>query len=98
MSVVTVNRESVRQRIVNVVDNLMAEEELYRQDLVAQEMVETIFQTVAEHHLLETFAAIADEDLRDRCNGIMAMHLWATAAKDMSPKELDELIDAIEGR
>ncbi|MBP0028694.1 hypothetical protein [Roseofilum sp. Guam] len=61
-------------------------------------MVETIFQTVEENHLLEIFAAIADRDLRDRCNGIMAMHLWATAAKDMSPKELDELIDAIEGR
>ncbi|MDB9520244.1 hypothetical protein PN466_25185 [Roseofilum reptotaenium CS-1145] len=98
MSVVTVNREQVRQRIADVVDDLMVQEELYRQDLLAEEMVETIFQTVAENHLLETFAAISDEDLRDRCNSIMAMHLWATAGKDMSPQELDELIDAIEGR
>ncbi|HBQ98073.1 MULTISPECIES: hypothetical protein [unclassified Roseofilum] len=68
MSVVTENRELVQQRIVDVVEDLMALEELYRQDLVAQEMVETIFQTVEENHLLETFAAIAARDLRDRCN------------------------------
>ncbi|OJJ24985.1 hypothetical protein BI308_13990 [Roseofilum reptotaenium AO1-A] len=74
----------------------MALEELYRQDLVAQEIVETIFQTAEENHLLETFAEIADEDLCDRCNGIMAMHLWATASKGMSPEELDNLIAAIQ--
>jgi len=97
MSVVTVNREQVRQRIVDVVNNLMAEEELYREDLVAEEMVETIYTIVAENDLLETFTTITDEDLRDRCNGIMVWHLWATAGKDMSPEELDDLIAAIEG-
>lgn len=94
----TVSREFVRQRISEVVAGLMAEEELYRQDLVAAEMVETIFSTVEAHDLLETFAAIADEDIRERCNGIMAWQLWSTASNDMTSEELDELINVIEGR
>ena len=69
MSVVTLNKERVRQRIADIVYRLMAQEELYQQNLVAEEMVETIFKTVEENNLLETFATISDEDLCDRTLG-----------------------------
>jgi hypothetical protein len=98
MSVPVINKELVRQRIANTVASLMEEQELYREDLAVDEIVGVIVEIVEENNLWETFLTITDEDLKKRCNGIMAMHSWVNSFKQMSPEELDELIDMIEVR
>lgn len=52
MSTPVIDRELVRQRIANTVASLMEEQELYQEDLVTEEMIRVIVETVEENKFM----------------------------------------------
>ncbi|MGC9528367.1 MAG: hypothetical protein ACP5D7_22785 [Limnospira sp.] len=98
MTIASETKQKICDRLSAIVGELMAENPIYQEDLQAQQVVDNIFEIMVDNNLVEELERLTDEELKERCNGVMAVESWGMAFKGMSESEIEELMAAIENR
>ena len=90
-------RDVYRLRITPIVNRLMKEREVYREEFDTTEIAEFLI-TEMEYIPLEKFMAIPDEDLTKRLSGLMTLELISGMLADLSPEQMKIFDEAIARR
>jgi hypothetical protein len=88
-------QEFMKTRIKKVVDILMEERPLFKEELNAEEMVEELCNLFQQNLPVEEFNSMDDQDLKARCSGIMVTEAVAGILNELTPEQLaifDEMI------
>jgi hypothetical protein len=81
-------KDLITQRIQPIVSFLMEEEPLFKENLDHQKMVEHLIYLFEKNLSFEEFKAMSDEDLKERCDGIMAIELLTKSGEKWTPEEI----------
>ncbi|MEB3882055.1 hypothetical protein [Lyngbya sp. CCY1209] len=88
--------KNIVARIEPVVAALMEERDWFREKLNAQDVITELTRVIQKTLSPEEFAAIADDDLKERCSGIMSVEAFSGFLDDLSPEQLAIFDEAIQ--
>lgn len=88
-------QESMKTRIEKVVNILMEERPLFKEELNAEEMVQELCNLFQKNLPIEEFNSMEDQELKKHCSGIMVLEAVAGTLNELTPEQLaifDEMI------
>jgi len=88
-------KQSMTQRIEQVVSILMEERPLFKEKLNQSEMIEELFKLFQENLPFETFNTMSDQELKKHCSLIMVTEAVAGTLNELTPEQMaifDEII------
>ena len=88
-------QESMLKRIEKIVDILMEERPLFKEELNPTEMIELLCKLFENNLPIEEFNSMEDQELKNRCSGIMVTEAVAGTLNELTPEEIaifDEMI------
>jgi hypothetical protein len=88
-------QESMVKRIENIVSVIMDERPLFKEDLDYSEMVQHLLNVFKQYLSFEEFTNLSEEELKERCSGIMSVRLLATIGDDFTPEQMAIFDEAI---
>ncbi|NES24095.1 MAG: hypothetical protein F6K41_35595, partial [Symploca sp. SIO3E6] len=88
-------QKSMIQRIEQMVTLLMEERPLFKENLDYAEMVDHLIQVFQKNLPIEEFNTISDQDLKERCSGIMSINLLSTIGSSFTSEQMAIFDEAI---
>jgi hypothetical protein len=88
-------KDLITQRIESVVLIIMNERPLLKEELDYDEIVHHLTQLFEENLPFEEFKEVSEEDLKERCHGIIAVELLGKIGDDLTPEQLKIFDEAV---
>ncbi|ALB42080.1 MAG: hypothetical protein HEQ13_06020 [Dolichospermum sp. DEX189] len=88
-------QESMISRIEKIVNILMEERPLFKEELNAEEMIHELYNLFQQNLPIDEFNSMQDQDLKTRCSGIMVTEAVAGTLNELTPEQIaifDEMI------
>lgn len=98
MTIASETKQKICDRLSAIVGELMAENPIYQEDLQVQQVVDNIFEIMVDNNLVEELERLTDEELKERCNGVMAVESWAKCLREMDEDEWADFEAAVQRR
>ena len=90
-----IKQDAMMKRIEDVVSILMDERPLFKEDLDYGKTVTHLVEVFKKALSIDEFNNISEESLKNRCSGIMSLHLLAKIGEDFTPEQMAIFDDAI---
>ncbi|WP_413174820.1 hypothetical protein [Anabaena azotica] len=88
-------QESMKTRIEKIVNILMEERPLFKDELNAEEMVQHLCNTFHKNVSFEEFKSMEQEDLKNRCSGILSVQMLSGLLDDLTPEQIAIFDEAV---
>jgi len=88
-------QESMKTRIERIVNILMEERPLFKEELNPTEMVELLYKLFETNLPIEEFNTTTDQDLKKRCSMIMVTEAVAGTLNELTPEQMAIFDEAI---
>ncbi|KZL49460.1 MULTISPECIES: hypothetical protein [Cyanophyceae] len=95
MPEISFQTEPAFKRISAIVEDLIANNDLYQERLDKQQITNYIFDLFSEADTAPDIDQINQEDLNKRINGILVLHALAGTINDLTPEEMAIFDEAV---
>ncbi|WP_017293321.1 hypothetical protein [Geminocystis herdmanii] len=90
-----IRQEIIVKRIEDIVSILMSERPLFKEELDYDKTVTHLAEVFEKALSVNEFNNVSEESLKNRCSGIMSLHLLAKIGEEFTPKQMAIFDDAI---
>lgn len=91
----SVKEQTTYKRISAIVENLIANNSVYQERLDQQQMIERMYELFTQPNLGDDVETIADDDLSQRINKILAVEAISGLLNDLTPEEMAIFDEAV---
>ncbi|WP_413174288.1 hypothetical protein [Anabaena azotica] len=91
----SVKEQTTYKRISAIVENLIANNSVYQERLDQQHMIERMYELFTQPNLGDDVETIADDDLSQRINKILAVEAISGLLNDLTPEEMAIFDEAV---
>ncbi|WP_228019521.1 MULTISPECIES: hypothetical protein [Sphaerospermopsis] len=88
-------KEAMKNRIEKVVNILMEERPLFKEELNPEEMIQHLCKIFDKNVSIGEFYMMEEEDLKNRCSGILSVQMLSGLLDDLTPEQVaifDEVV------
>jgi hypothetical protein len=91
----SVKEQTTYKRISAIVENLITNNSVYQERLEQQQMIERMYELFTQPHSGDDVETIADDDLSQRINKILAVEAISGLLNDLTPEEMAIFDEAV---